>query len=1249
MSGDKSAGQWVGGIVGGIVGWFVGGPSGVYAGAMIGSGIGGVIDPPKGPDIKGPRLSDLAQQVSSYGVDLPRIYGTYQTFGNVFWVQGNALIEQAEKKKQGGKGGSESSVTTYHYFGTFAVSLCEGPIVAVKRIWIAGDLWYDAGSDDLATMIQSNRSNLQGIYPSEKAELFGVGGLLAASWTLYRGTDTQDPDPLIEADIGVGKTPAYRGTSYLVFNRLPLEKYGNSIMGAQIKVELLTAGDQDEPLAIEEWGFASGLPHFSLSGTADRVTASFGNSTWGNLDNNKLYSEYDLLPGVNGIIERHRTGTLVANPITAVRSLNDTNAMIHIGGWNVGWVFVGSVSYNVNIWGSYEKVGTNVRYRDGVLYVQKQRLVHRCEPYAYVDEDDPDGNEFSIAATSAEIPDSLGFDVIGDQAYVYTGAAIYVLDAENLTTIGDPYWGTFPADDDWPWFFAGDGRLWLYHGIGNGTLYLINETLDGVETTYALPPRETGGVEDHRVFVESGIMVRGFAGWIQYVSLYGVSDSRYPLADIIDDEISLSSLVESSDVDVSEITEDIRGFRVPGVSSIRNNIGPLQIAHFFDLVPSGYSLKAVPRGQDSVATIDVGELDARPFGQAASHALERSRTEDVQLPRKVVCRYSDPGREGDVSEQYSSERQSTNAVNVREIELPLSLSADEAAAVAQNIWHGSWLERNKFALKLPPVYQHLEPSDVITLKTDHATFQMRFSGINYGQNGLLEVNASEHAAAAWVPNAVGSVGTVPTQRIPVPGGSSIVLLDIPLMRAADDEAGFAAAMYGELDGWSGGALFVSLDEQVFDRLQLWTGAATVGRAETVLGVDSCYLVNRDDTLTVRMEAGELDSITESQMLAGTQHWVAYGADGRWEILLFADAILQGDGTYEVSTLLRGQKGTEWTTALHEADDYFVLLDDVDVIGIATSVSEIDVERYYRAVTMGGLVGAVASETFAYSGVNLTPLAGVNATVRANGGDWVVTWFPRTRYPSSWWSTGVDATTDSPAIYEVDIIDLSASPNTVVRTLTVSDPALDSIGRISTTYTGAQVATDFGSPVPASIGVSIYQKSSVVGRGYELSAVGQYDAAVSRSARHVRFYINEPHVSSKEPMITEIWIDDDSGNAVLTKTETATSSSNYSGSYPASNILDGEVDTITASGQGGFDNRWIAGTTAASWVAVDLGGVKSLGAIHVLGTAYVSSSSKDRCPKDWEIQTSENGTDWATVYVNAAEPEWSGAEIRTYNI
>lgn len=219
MSGEtagSSSGTLVGAIVGGIVGYFVGSPyAGAMLGASIGGAIGGLVDALRTPAKQGPKLDDLTVQTATYGAFIPRVYGKITTFGNIFWLENNQLKETEET----GKGGS--SVVGYKYSATFAVGLCEGPISGISRIWLGAMLVYDINSGDPNTVAAS----------IEFTNYF----------VLYYGTNTQMPDPRMEADIGVNLTPAYRGLAYIVFYDLPLDNYQNSLVAAQVKVEIGTS------------------------------------------------------------------------------------------------------------------------------------------------------------------------------------------------------------------------------------------------------------------------------------------------------------------------------------------------------------------------------------------------------------------------------------------------------------------------------------------------------------------------------------------------------------------------------------------------------------------------------------------------------------------------------------------------------------------------------------------------------------------------------------------------------------------------------------------------------------------------------------------------------------------------------------------------------------------------------------------------------------------------------------------------
>jgi hypothetical protein len=221
----SSGGQVAGGIVGAVAGFFLGPPgwAATLYGAQIGMMAGGYLDPPKGPNVEGPRINDLTTQTSTYGAVIPRAYGTIALNGNVIWIENNAIKETVTKKKTGGKGGGGSSTSrTYTYSATFAVGLCQGPIAGVRRIWIGADLIYDAGSSDPDTIAASNAA--------------------AEGFAIYLGTNTQLPDARMQATLGAANTPAWRGLAYIVFYDLQLARYANSLAGAQVRVEVMQLG-----------------------------------------------------------------------------------------------------------------------------------------------------------------------------------------------------------------------------------------------------------------------------------------------------------------------------------------------------------------------------------------------------------------------------------------------------------------------------------------------------------------------------------------------------------------------------------------------------------------------------------------------------------------------------------------------------------------------------------------------------------------------------------------------------------------------------------------------------------------------------------------------------------------------------------------------------------------------------------------------------------------------------------------------
>ncbi len=186
------------------LGTAIGGPLGAAIGGLIGNSLDqAVLFKPKG--VEGRRLADLQVQTSTYGAQMPKIFGKMRVAGTVIWATD---LKERRKKSGGGKG--RPSVTSYSYSSSFAVALSARKIKAVRRIWADGNLLRGAAGDF-------------------KSEL--------GAFRLHLGGEEQAVDPLIASAQGLANTPAHRGIAYVVFEDLQLADFGNRIPSLTFEVE----------------------------------------------------------------------------------------------------------------------------------------------------------------------------------------------------------------------------------------------------------------------------------------------------------------------------------------------------------------------------------------------------------------------------------------------------------------------------------------------------------------------------------------------------------------------------------------------------------------------------------------------------------------------------------------------------------------------------------------------------------------------------------------------------------------------------------------------------------------------------------------------------------------------------------------------------------------------------------------------------------------------------------------------------
>lgn len=235
-------------------GTLLGGPLGGALGAVIGQSLDrNLLFAPRAR--QGPRLGDLSIQTSSYGSQIPRIFGTMRAAGTVIWA--TDLTEH--RATSGGKG--QPKVTSYSYSASFAVALSARSVSSVGRIWADGKL-LRGSAGDLKSPV---------------------------SFRLHQGDEDQGPDPLVAALEGKAQTPAYRGIAYAVFEEMGLEDFGNRIPSLTFEIvadsapvpigaiaEALAHGvvDAGETPALSGYAAAGDSLRAALEGLADVVPLS---------------------------------------------------------------------------------------------------------------------------------------------------------------------------------------------------------------------------------------------------------------------------------------------------------------------------------------------------------------------------------------------------------------------------------------------------------------------------------------------------------------------------------------------------------------------------------------------------------------------------------------------------------------------------------------------------------------------------------------------------------------------------------------------------------------------------------------------------------------------------------------------------------------------------------------------------------------------------------------------------------------
>jgi hypothetical protein len=1026
-------------IAGQVIGSYFG-PAGAAVGGMIGSYVGGALFPTDLGRKEGPRLSDLRSQVSTYGASIPVIYGRSGPAGCVIWA--DDIREVMLEEDIGGKGGpaTEGTSVTYSYFASFAVAICAGPMASLSRIWINGKCFYDVRDES-------------------NSEALTASSAFAEYFTWYSGSETQEPDPTMEAALGAGNVPAYRGVCYLVFHDLPLELVHNAPIGAlNCQFEVTRVGPPTTGLrSIESDSLSGELIYPSPEGiiklrdSADnsktnvyRYDGTFVSQEPWPIDVLVWPTQHDGF--TNGIM-------LTADELCQVRATTSVN--VTFGGGTVS--ITGTMS------------GTEV---DAIGLFPAAEYYRGCVPCA------DRVHVFVLAHTASGGYPSKWYLIKWSAATrLFEMVSEGTIDSAASITLNAPIGSASQGYGYQSGVMESDLRhYWTTNNQGNGlvNLYWIDDAgeMQFVDDWLADPITTPGG---NTIWADKGmcwqLAVTASGPYRMFTRLDGTGSNIEDLADVVTDICERCGLT-SAQIDVTDLAGiGVDGFMWAGVIPGRAALEHLRRVYWFDPVESGGKIKFILRGGTSVETITADYLGASEGGDQVLELVKTERAGEDTLPAFLSVSYLTKDADYQPGVQ-SAQRSATVSEQPSTIELPMVLSDTDARRIADVLLYDGWTGRNRRTWATTRAFAHLEPADIVTLEPDDATsYEVRITSIRHG-DGMIAFEGVDEDAAVYDQTSLG--GTIEDEApVTLAGPTKAVLLDLPALLDSDDDAGYYAGATGYLPAWPGARLFRSDDGGAnYTSATVFFDAAVMGYVyvDTLGDYTGGNFYDASNTLRVTLLSGSLTSVTDAQLLAGANAAAIGNPTDGWEIVQFRDVTYSG-GLYTLSMFLRGRKGTEHKQSTHVAGEMFVLLTTAALQRLPDSVGALNSERIYRAVTFGQRLADASPQTFTNTGLALECYSPVHPAAIGWGGDLTLSWIRRGRIVNGW-NDGIDVplSEDSEA-YEVDIY--NAGNTTVLRTLTSSTQ--------SVAYTSAQQTTDHGAPV-TSLNIRIYQMSADVGRG-----------------------------------------------------------------------------------------------------------------------------------------------------------------------
>jgi hypothetical protein len=647
--------------------------------------------------------------------------------------------------------------------------------------------------------------------------------------TVYTGAADQLPDPTYEAAVGTANAPAYRGRGSVFIEGLQL---GNSGQIPNLTFEVTTSSTDSGgagtvgliPSATwyarcgPMYAGADGLVMHVLSFTTPYTPLTVAieqlgyDGTYQTLG---AYSHTSAQPAGNF------AGNLDEGGLLIFKTAPDTHEAFNASGVAVDIAPTDTTMGNFR-WAR----------RSGVIYLGGSgtaKVIYRFNSSGTI-----------TATSSALTSNTQSVAVTATSVYVLVvgSTSIQVLDPTTLVA-GTPI--TTPTvtsanslllvnESDELFYavsLAGIGYLYKYTGAA---WTLLNSNLGNCAPSDQTP----GTTLVDRFAVRGDTLYRASIpgsdtppGATVYRSFASATLNNETLQNVVS-RLCLRAGLSAGQIDVTAlaaITKPVRALAVSQVSNTRVVLELLMSAYFFEAVLSD-KLYFRPRGGASAVTIPYADLGASTDPNGAAEPLALRPANELEIPAQVALSYVNVDREYQTDTQFS-DRLLSSASTVASVQMALGFNASEAKGIANAMVMdqvASWLTT---AIAVLPTYSKYEPTDVVTVvAADGSTLRMRLVKKN-DLGALLTFDAILDDATVLTNAGITMVDFVPSITVPAAIVSLMELLDIAILRDADNDVGFYAAVKGSGTPYAGAAILQSRDGVEFTEVATVTESAVI--------------------------------------------------------------------------------------------------------------------------------------------------------------------------------------------------------------------------------------------------------------------------------------------------------------------------------------------------------------------------------------------------------------------------------------